>query len=263
MNYKLVFPTFRSRYRYVGLQLQQLTSSVEKAINVGCGEGDYDFMIAQHAKEVVSCDINQSDLDFAREFNSDVSNLNYQIQDAQNLTYEDNSFQLLVCLEVIEHVEDSTQMVKEWARVLESGGTAIITFPSIRFPFTYDPINRLLHPFGKHIPVGAYGYSHFKLIDPDRFEKVVKEAGFEIVDRTPLTSYFTAIFELYYPSIIQAWLKPNSGNAEGGKEKRMKMRPSRKDSILGKITGVLMAIDRALFGWSNSSVNVAYVLRKR
>lgn len=244
-------------------QLGLFGRSEGEALNVGTGEGDYDHMVSQHVKRLISCDINQDDLDFAKQFNADVPNVNYEIQDAMNLSYQDNRFELLVCLEVIEHVPDSVQLVKEWARVLAPNGTAIVSFPSNRFPFTYDPINRILQHFGTYVPIGAYGYGHWKLIDPTEFEQWIETAGFEIVQKAPLSSYFSSAFEFYYPSIIQSLLKPNSGNAVGGKKKKLAVRPSRKDSWLGGVTDILISIDKLLFGWSSSSVNIGYVLRKK
>ncbi|MBI1288522.1 MAG: methyltransferase domain-containing protein [Flavobacteriales bacterium] len=263
MNYKLIFPTFRRRFHFVRDELQKIGTVNGTAINIGTGEGDYDHVIAQHVTELVSTDINEDDIAFAKFSNADVSNVRYEIQDATALTYADNSFDLAVCLEVIEHVDDSEKLLAECARVLKPGGMAIFTFPSLNFPFTYDPINWLLKPFGKHVPIGAYGYGHFKLIDPKKFVSWAESAGFEVVEEAFLTQHFTAIFELYYPSIIQSILKPNSGNTESGKKKRFQVRPSREDSVFGKITDVLMWIDRKLFGWSRVSFNGGYVLRKK
>jgi 2-polyprenyl-3-methyl-5-hydroxy-6-metoxy-1,4-benzoquinol methylase len=262
VNYKLAFPTFRRRFHFVRDELNVL-GNVHSAINIGAGEGDYDHMIAKHARNLVSTDINEGDISFARFSNSDITNLTYEIQDATALTYEDRSFDLAVCLEVIEHVGDSEKLLVECSRVLKPGGTAIFTFPSANFPFTYDPINWLLKPFGKHVPIGAWGFGHFKLVDRSQFEAWATAAGFQVVRSELLSQHLSGLTELYYPSIIQSFLKPNSGNSDSGKHKRFKVRPSRKDSFLGKTTDLLMFVDRKICSWSNASVNVGVVLRKR
>lgn len=244
-------------------ELSRLGSIDGTAINIGAGEGDYDHMIAKHVTDLTSTDINEGDIAFAKFSNSDVPNVKYEIQDATALTYEDGSFDLAVCLEVIEHVEDSEKLLAECARVLKSGGTAIFTYPSNKFPFSYDPINWIFKPLGKHIPIGAWGFGHFKLVDESEFSIWAQNVGFEVVSVDYLTQHVTSIFELYYPSIIQSFLKPNSGNSDEGKTKRFKVRPSRKDSFLGKITDVLMYVDRKLCSWSKASVNVGMVLRKK
>lgn len=243
-------------------ELNRLGSIDGSAINIGAGEGDYDHMIAKHVTNLTSTDINEGDIAFAKFSNSDVPNVKYEIQDATALTYEDASFDLAVCLEVIEHVDDSEKLLAECARVLKSGGTAIFTFPSDNFPFTYDPINWILKPFGKHIPIGAWGFGHFKLIRESDFNRWANQAGFEVESVLYLTQHFTSVFELYYPSIIQSFLKPNAGNSDSAKGKRFKVRPSRKDSLFGKITDAIMYVDRKLCSWSKASVNVGVVMRK-
>lgn len=262
MNYKLIFPTFRRRFHFVRDELRKLGIINGRAINIGTGEGDYDHVIAKHVTQLTSTDINEDDVSFARFSNSDVPNVRYEIQDATALTYDDGTFDLAVCLEVIEHVDDSQKLLEECARVLKKGGVAIFTFPSSNYPITYDPLNWLLRPFGRHLPVGAWGFGHFKLVDEEAFEQWAQHAGFQIVSTDHLTQHLTSVFELYYPSIIQSFLKPNSHNSNSGTKKRFSVRPSRKDSVLGKATDLLMWADRKLFSWSKASVNVGVVMRK-
>ncbi|TNF24129.1 MAG: class I SAM-dependent methyltransferase, partial [Bacteroidetes bacterium] len=244
MNYKLIFPTFRGRFHFVREELHRVGTISGNAINIGTGEGDYDHMIAKHVSELTSTDINEDDIQFAKQSNADLHNVRYEVQDATALSYADRSFDLAVCLEVIEHVEDSEKLMSECARVLKQGGTAIFTFPSSNFPFTYDPINWLLKPFGRHVSLGAWGFGHFKLIEEEEFRKWSQSVGLEIVSVHYLTQHFGSLFEFYYPSIIQSILKPNSGNTDSGKQKRFKVRPSRKDHWVGRVTDLLMFFDR-------------------
>lgn len=244
-------------------ELNRLGTIDGSAINIGAGEGDYDHMIAKHVINLTSTDINEGDIAFAKFSNSDVPNVKYEVQDATALTYEDGSFDLAVCLEVIEHVDDSEKLLAECTRVLKSGGTAIFTFPSNNYPFTYDPVNWILKPFGKHIAIGAWGFGHFKLVGESDFRRWADQAGLEIKSVHYLTQYFTSIVELYYPSIIQSFLKPNAGNSDSGSGKRFKVRPSRKDSLFGKITDAIMYVDRKLCSGSKASVNIGVVMRKK
>ncbi|MCB9298189.1 MAG: hypothetical protein H6559_34475 [Lewinellaceae bacterium] len=60
-------------------------------------------------------------------------------------------------------------MVEEIQRVLKPDGMALITFPP-GFPFTYDPINRLLSYFtDKKISQGAYAFGHDYLVSKKDF----------------------------------------------------------------------------------------------
>ncbi len=51
------------------------------------------------------------------------------VGDITNLSFTDRSFQSVICLEVLEYVSDSKRAVNEIARVLSSGGEAVISIP--------------------------------------------------------------------------------------------------------------------------------------
>lgn len=50
-------------------------------------------------------------------------------QDLHKLTFEDDTFPAVLCLDVIEHVNDPVQCVRELHRILRPGGLAVVTFP--------------------------------------------------------------------------------------------------------------------------------------
>ena len=175
MNYKLLFPTYRNRYRFIQQALQQY-APFQKGLSLGSGEGDYDAMIAKHCTQLISCDINEQDVAFAKALNAEVANLEYRVENALELSFADNSFDLLVSVEVIEHVGQPARMLKEVARVLKPGGRAFITFPSQDFPFTYDPINRL-NKGQRKVAQGAYAFGHEYLIPPTDFRHWLQQNG--------------------------------------------------------------------------------------
>ena len=50
-------------------------------------------------------------------------------EDIQSLSFEDNSFDWIMCNHVLEHVPNDSQAIKESYRVLKMGGKAIFTIP--------------------------------------------------------------------------------------------------------------------------------------
>ena len=61
-------------------------------------------------------------------FNYGVYNCNCH-QDIQCMTFDDASFDAVICLEVLEHVRDPFQAVKEIKRVMRGGGLLLLTVP--------------------------------------------------------------------------------------------------------------------------------------
>jgi 2-polyprenyl-3-methyl-5-hydroxy-6-metoxy-1,4-benzoquinol methylase len=265
MNYKLLFPTYRNRYRFVRQHLRrQPNEGFLQALNLGTGEGDYDPMIASHGKSLTACDINERDVAFAQSLNTGVPNLNYRIEDALNLSFPDNHFDLIISVDVIEHVGKPHRMLQEVARVLQPGGQAVITFPQWYFPWTYDPINRIRTSL-KQSPIhqGAYAFGHEYLLKPEEFRKWAEELGLEVLQEKALTGHLAALLEMYWTGWVQRFLKDNARNVSADKQKSLILRPSTREPLLVYLTDALCALDAMLFGRSRYSVGRGFVLKKR
>lgn len=263
MNYKLLFPTYRNRYRFIRENLTKFGSSRKfaKALNLGTGEGDYDPMIAAYCQHLTACDINENDVTFAQQMNSQVPNLNYQIEDALNLSFPDDHFQLITSVDVMEHVGRPERMTAEIGRVLAPGGIAFITFPQTNFPITYDPINYLLKR--RAIAQGAYAFGHEYLVDPQKFKTWAGMHGMEVLVEKNLSGYFIAFLEMYWTGLIQRVFKENAGNISGQQEKKGKLRPSVKEPVLTFLTDALINLDFALFKNTKHSVGKGFVVMKK
>ncbi len=266
MNYKLLFPTYRNRYLFVKRNLAKWNGNrpFEKALHLGCGEGDYDPMIAEHCRQLESVDINEADVGFAQSSNKEIENIDYRVDSALDLQTKDSSVDLLISVEVLEHVGQPEVMISEIRRVLKPGGLVIITFPSLHFPFTYDPINRMLSFFTKKkVSQGAYAFGHTYLIGRKEFLRWADQNELEIVEEHRLSSYLIGLLEIYWTGIIQRIFKANSTNHTDEKKKKTVLRPSNKEPWLVKVTDLIIWLDKLLFGWTKQSVGQGFILRKR
>ncbi len=96
--------------------------------------------------------------------------------DITNITFPDNTFDVIICNHVLEHVPDDAKAMSELYRVLKPGGWAILQTPMSDNPKTIEDIT-LTDPqervrlFGQEDHIRTYG-----LDKKDRLEK----AGFEV-----------------------------------------------------------------------------------
>jgi 2-polyprenyl-3-methyl-5-hydroxy-6-metoxy-1,4-benzoquinol methylase len=263
VNYKLLFPTYRRRYQFVREALACLAAEepLHRMLNLGCGEGDLDAMLAGHAVELDSCDINEGDVAYAQQLNTDLRNVRYRVEDAARLSYPDHAFDAVVCTDVIEHVGDPQALLAEVARVLRPSGALVLTCPSEAFPFTYDPVNALLRPVGRHLPIGAYAYGHTWLVRERELEGWLMRHGLQVVRRERLSRSLAGLMECYVPGLVQRVLKANASNRAGGR-RALALTPSRGEPALVRLIDAIIAADERWFPVGDGSVGLGYVARR-
>jgi 2-polyprenyl-3-methyl-5-hydroxy-6-metoxy-1,4-benzoquinol methylase len=92
-------------------------------LDIGPGLGMNARMLASMGFDVHVCDYSQDLLD-RLEFKGKKSDLN-----KNRLPYTDEYFQVVVCTEIIEHLENPWHLIREAKRVLKKGGSIIISTP--------------------------------------------------------------------------------------------------------------------------------------
>lgn len=98
-------------------------------LDAGCGTGYGSRLLAAGgAREVVGVDIAQAVLESVAPSMPDSVRL--QAGDLRKLDLDDDMFELIVCFEVIEHVDDPSTVLDELVRVLAPGGLLLISSPN-------------------------------------------------------------------------------------------------------------------------------------
>jgi SAM-dependent methyltransferase len=123
----------------------------KKVLSVGGGEWvETEFLEKLPVKELVRTDLIDAE--------------GIKVADAAALPFEDNSFDVVICREVIEHVIETDPVLDEAHRVLKDGGYYFISTPNGYNTF----------PDGK---------LHRRAYTPESFIKELKLHGFEVVDK--------------------------------------------------------------------------------
>ncbi|QQG43496.1 MAG: class I SAM-dependent methyltransferase [Candidatus Daviesbacteria bacterium] len=94
-------------------------------LDIGASSGIIDHFLAQHFKEVTGADIDEKAIKFAKE-SFKRKNLKFEIADAMNLKYKNNSFDVVICTHVYEHVPHPKKLFTEIRRVLTPNGVCYL-----------------------------------------------------------------------------------------------------------------------------------------
>lgn len=104
-------------------------------LDAGCGEGRHCFGALERGARVLGLDLDRASLRAAagglRGRAEELGTLGVMLQgDAFALPFPDESFDKVICAEVMEHVHDFSAAARELARVTKPGGRLAITIPT-------------------------------------------------------------------------------------------------------------------------------------
>lgn len=98
-----------------------LGNGEKNVLDVGCGAGFLSNAIAKAGHTVSGIDMSEESLAIAKKYD-ETKKVNYQIANAYELPFEDESFDVVSAMDFLEHVEEPARVIKEVSRVLKPGG---------------------------------------------------------------------------------------------------------------------------------------------
>jgi ubiquinone/menaquinone biosynthesis C-methylase UbiE len=122
----------------------------DRALDLGCGTGDFTAALAQTGADAIGVDVAQAALERARARHPE---LDFRLIPFEGpLPFEDNRFELVWASEVIEHVADTARWLSEVRRVLAPAGRLLVTTPSHgRLRVALGGVERYSEPLGDHL----------------------------------------------------------------------------------------------------------------
>jgi len=139
-----------------------------KILDIGTGTGFLALLLAGMGYDITAVDWSINMMQKAKEkANAAQITIQFEVQDVENLTYPDSSFDAIVSRHVLWTLTDPFRASKEWVRVLKPGGMVITDIPTKGF-------NSGKHHYGEEIgenlPFGNGA-------DPERVIGMFEEAG--------------------------------------------------------------------------------------
>lgn len=146
------------------------------ALDVGCGAGLLAEPLARLGARVSGLDASPELIAVAREHAAAQGlEIDYRSGELERL---EGQFDLITCMEVIEHVVEPAAFVKALARRLAPGGLLILSTPNAT---SWSKLFMITLGEGLgHIPKGTHDFDKF--IGPDRMKTLLSDAGLNCLD---------------------------------------------------------------------------------
>jgi len=100
----------------------------KKVLDIACGEGYGSWILSQFASSVIGVDIDKATIEHAS-INYKNGNLNFVVGDVRSIPCDNESVDVVVSFETIEHVSEHRKFLHEIQRVLKPSGILIISSP--------------------------------------------------------------------------------------------------------------------------------------
>lgn len=209
-------PAHYLHYRYLMMALREIGGTLPtRVLDAGCGNGDYVFFLAKHFPEaqVLGIDIHERQLVQNRAVADQLglSNARFETDSIPQLNYSEN-FDLVISIDVLEHIDQQDRAFAALATALQPGGHAFYHIPTIR----QKPV-----PFSRYLG-GFHTWAQEEHVaddlSADQVRMAVERSGLEVVSLRRTFGYFsgelaTSLFALPFANslrnrILQAFLAP-------------------------------------------------------
>ena len=151
---------YRGRREIIRAELDQLPLPAGlRILDAGCGSGrTLEDLVAYG--EVSGIELSEDAASVARERECG----EVKVGRLEDLPYDDNSFDLITCLDVLEHVPDDRRALSELRRVTEPGGWLVATVPAYQALWSYhDDANRHYRRYERATLTAAVASSGWRL----------------------------------------------------------------------------------------------------
>jgi 2-polyprenyl-3-methyl-5-hydroxy-6-metoxy-1,4-benzoquinol methylase len=170
----------RGLERRLEMVREQVPLEDKRILDIGCGVGAFVRRLREFSAEVYGTDI---DAENVAEGAREVPNLGLAVGEA--MPFADNTFDVILLHEVLEHVDDDVETLREARRILAPGGRIVVFCPNRLYPFETHGIflgKRYVFgniPFVGYLPDAARDrlVPHARAYTKGQLRKVYRRAG--------------------------------------------------------------------------------------
>ncbi|HEX8177629.1 MAG TPA: class I SAM-dependent methyltransferase [Pyrinomonadaceae bacterium] len=110
---------------YHGFLLRRVPANCRRALEVGCGTGDFSRRLAGRAEHLTALDLSPEMIRMARERSSEFKNIEFDVADAVERDFPDEEFDCVATIATMHHLP-MKHMLSKFRRALRPGGVLLV-----------------------------------------------------------------------------------------------------------------------------------------
>jgi len=158
--------------------------------DIGCGDGGALNFCAKRGPHVILADLDADRVQRARNWleGSSARQVESHVTDGNPLPLPDGAATRVICMEVLEHVDDAPAFMAELARIGAPGALYLLTVPDV----TQERLQTHLAP-----PMYFQKPNHVRIFEREDFAQLVQDSGL-IIERRSTYGFFWAMWWLLF-----------------------------------------------------------------
>lgn len=193
-------PTFHKGRNVFGAHIGRYKTALpfienKIVLDIACGSGYGTKLISARAKKVYGVDVDKNAINYAKA-NYLADNIVYKQASGLSIPLEDNSIDVVVSYETIEHIANYKKFLAEIKRVLKPEGVLILSTPNDEeYPegnhfhyheFKHKELTTLLKNYFKNIDEYFQTYWLFSTILPEASQTTEWESSMKVLNTSPI-----------------------------------------------------------------------------
>jgi 2-polyprenyl-3-methyl-5-hydroxy-6-metoxy-1,4-benzoquinol methylase len=223
-------------------------------LDLGCAQGILSYFLRQKGGYWISTDLDMANLKTSLELlESNCLQIGPGI-----LPFQDETFDMVVCLDYLEHLEDDDQCLREIQRILKNEGQLILSTPHTGKIF-------FLNKLRPHLGMKMEFYGHKREgYRSEELEAMLTKTGFHVEKTKTFSRFFSEFIELlinflyikmfsrkFTDSLRDGHIRPTTSDEFGSKKKTFKLY-----SVVYPLIWLISRLDKLLFFQKGYSVLV-------
>lgn len=149
----------------------------QKMLDIGCHSGKFTYEISKKIPKtkMYGIDISKEAIEYAKK---NYKKISFKVARAEKLPFRNDAFDFITCLEVMEHIENPTLVLKEIKRVVKKSGQIIVLVPSESLLF------KIIWFGWIHLGPGkVWNHTHINQFTNHSLDNLLKKGGFKVKKR--------------------------------------------------------------------------------